>query len=252
MALALPWSPDDRGGREIGDAGGAGRAGGGTADGRIVCDGRRDLGLPRGAAARRAERGDARVAPAAAGHALRCRRFVRRAEAFESSLRMAAAAVDRLDREINGRPAATRRRCASAALVESAWSGGGPARRSKAGLSLVGAAGEPQLSADAVELAQAVDNLISNGFDHGEGEVAVEVLRVDRAGSVGRAQPQARSRPGRSREASARLGARSPAAAATATACGSCSGWRLAHGGSFRLRRSRGGGRSAARAAAPG
>lgn len=132
-----------------------------------------------------------------------------RVEAFESSLWMAAAAVDRLDREINGRPAGTATgQVRFRGLVEA----GVERWRTRAalegrGLSLVWTAGEPQLSADAVELTQAVDNLISNGLDHGEGEVAIEVLRVDRAVQLV-VRNRKRDRPGRSRREWCELGAR--------------------------------------------
>jgi len=95
---------------------------------------------------------------------------------LSSSLHMATAAVDRLDREING--GRTPVACASISLrsvVEEAfrrWQGladvtGRP-------LSLVWRLGDPLLRGDRVELGQALDNLISNAFEHGDGEVRVE------------------------------------------------------------------------------
>ena len=103
-----------------------------------------------------------------------------RAEVLESSLRVAAAAVDRLDWEINGGvapepfAAAPLRR-----LVESA------VERCRARALLEGrevnfnwTAGEPRSFGDPVDLEQAVDNLISNGLDHGEGAVGLEARRV--------------------------------------------------------------------------
>ncbi|HEX5988650.1 MAG TPA: ATP-binding protein [Solirubrobacterales bacterium] len=103
-----------------------------------------------------------------------------RAVAFESSLRLAVAAVDRLDREINGRPVQQSvdlvpcRR-----LVESAVERG-RVRASREGraLSLRWEAGDAHLAGDAEELAQILDNLISNGLDHGSGEVAVTVRQI--------------------------------------------------------------------------
>jgi len=107
---------------------------------------------------------------------------VDRAPALESSLRMAAAAVDRLDREINGGPSTEAvDRVDLRRLVDSAverW-------RTRALLEgravrLDWAAGEPGLHGDPLELARAVDNLISNGLEHGGGDVAVEVSRAGR------------------------------------------------------------------------
>jgi signal transduction histidine kinase len=92
-------------------------------------------------------------------------------------LRMAVVAVERLDREINGatlespigpvspRPvvevAIDRWRCSAAALGRS--------------LRLEWRAGAPILLAQPAELAQALDNLISNGLVHGSDAVVVEV-----------------------------------------------------------------------------
>jgi len=104
-----------------------------------------------------------------------------RTGAFESSLRLAVAAVDRLDREINGRPAPKRTDTVPLRqLVESTvarW-------RQRAVLegrvlSLEWDAGEPHLHGDAVQLTQLLDNLISNGFDHGKGAVTIEATRVE-------------------------------------------------------------------------
>ncbi|HEU4737817.1 MAG TPA: ATP-binding protein, partial [Solirubrobacterales bacterium] len=39
-------------------------------------------------------------------------------------------------------------------------------------------AGDVRLFVDEVQLSQVLDNLISNGLDHGSGEVAVEVMEV--------------------------------------------------------------------------
>lgn len=102
------------------------------------------------------------------------------AMAFESSLRMAAAAVDRLDREINGGsvPEAidTVPFCE---LVESAvrrWEVS--ASLNNRAIKLKCVVGDTELLGDRIEIAQAVDNLISNAVTHGKGEVAVEVRTV--------------------------------------------------------------------------
>ena len=100
--------------------------------------------------------------------------------AVESSLQMAAAAVDRLDLEINGGPA---REAVGPVRFRDPVEAGVERWRLRASLqdrrlSFRWRAGEPCVSGVAVELAQAVDNLISNALDHGSGEVAVEVRRV--------------------------------------------------------------------------
>lgn len=103
-----------------------------------------------------------------------------RAEAFESSLRMAAAAVDRLDREINGRSGPERidtmplREIVERTVAR--WRL--RAYRENRPLSFKWQGADPGPPGDAVELTQALDNLISNGFEHGSGEVAVEAVRV--------------------------------------------------------------------------
>ncbi|HEX6782710.1 MAG TPA: ATP-binding protein [Solirubrobacterales bacterium] len=98
-------------------------------------------------------------------------------EAAGSALRMTAAAVERLDREINGEasPAASDR-VPVRPLVEAALARWRP-RAAVAGrpLELTWEASRPVLRGDGVALAQAVDNLISNGFEHGLGAVEVEV-----------------------------------------------------------------------------
>lgn len=99
------------------------------------------------------------------------------ATGLDSSLRLAVAAVDRLEREINGGGSAGE----NAALfprptIEAAmerWRGRADLTGRR--LSLYWKAGEPFLLGDEIELGQALDNMISNAFEHGSGEVAVEV-----------------------------------------------------------------------------
>lgn len=105
-----------------------------------------------------------------------------RAGVFESSLRMAAEAVDRLECEINGRSSLARTDIVPLRpLVESTverWRV--RASLEKRVLSLKWEAGDPHLPADAVQLGQVLDNLISNGLDHGSSGVTIEVERDDR------------------------------------------------------------------------
>lgn len=92
------------------------------------------------------------------------------------SLQMAAAALERLDREINGEPVgAIAGRFFARPLVESAvmrWKG----RAALAGgsLELRWHAGEAVLNGDRCQIAQALDNLIVNAIEHGGPTVVVE------------------------------------------------------------------------------
>jgi signal transduction histidine kinase len=160
--------------------------------------------------------------------------------AIQGSVQMAAAALQRLEREINGESAAPARELLSAqALLDSAvrrWQ----ARAALAGgsLSLRWQGGEATLEADRCAVAQALDNLVVNAIEHGGPEVVVEAgsgpgglrIAVVDSGRGSRREPQ--------RESPAELIAR-------------LSGRRLhghglrlvrrtvaAHGGRFRLRSS--------------
>jgi signal transduction histidine kinase len=98
-------------------------------------------------------------------------------EAAGSALRMAVAAIERLEREVNGEAsAAVAERVLIRPLVEAALVRWRP-RAAVAGrsLELTWNASCPALLGDRVALAQAVDNLISNGFEHGRGAVEVDV-----------------------------------------------------------------------------
>jgi signal transduction histidine kinase len=128
-------------------------------------------------------------------------------EAAGSALRMAAAAVERLDREVNGEaPAAVAERVLVRPVIEAALARWRP-RAAVAGrsLELTWNASRPALLGDGAALAQAVDNLISNAFEHGRGAVEVDVreeggllhLAVrDEGGREGPARP-GRRRPSR-------------------------------------------------------
>lgn len=103
------------------------------------------------------------------------------AGALSSSLRMATAAVDRLDREINGgnAPAAGTPFSLRSVVEEALERWQGRAAVTGRGLNLVWKGGDPRLRGDGVELGQALDNLISNAFEHGDGEIRVEALEGD-------------------------------------------------------------------------
>jgi signal transduction histidine kinase len=161
----------------------------------------------------------------------------RGAEGIGSALQMASAAIDQLDREINGSPMPAPPEWVTVrpmvAVAVERWRPRAAAEGRS--LSLIWEAGELELRGDKTELGQALDNLISNALEHGQGGVTIEVrwerglLRVavrDRGGAEGsrrrgrlrRLDRGTRRRHGHGLRIVRRAAAR--------------------HGGSFRLRRS--------------
>ncbi len=157
-------------------------------------------------------------------------------EAVDSSLRLAVAALDRLDREINGSTSATRTAPVSLGpLLEEAvqrWKA--RARLGGGSLRLRWSDGEALVEGDSVELAQAVDNLISNAIDHGGGAVTLEgrrrggwlLISVRDSGEKARASRRRLDRPERGARGRHGHGLRVAARVARS------------HGGDFSLRRS--------------
>ncbi|MGN6257395.1 MAG: sensor histidine kinase [Solirubrobacterales bacterium] len=100
-------------------------------------------------------------------------------EAVDSSLRLAVAALERLDREINGDTLEQEVVGVPVGfLLEAAvqrWSrrAGVEGRE----LHLRGVSDEQWVTGSQTELAQALDNLISNAFEHGAGKVGLEGRR---------------------------------------------------------------------------
>jgi signal transduction histidine kinase len=101
--------------------------------------------------------------------------------AVESSLRMTEAALERLEREVNGRARPRRReRVAVDGLLAGAASRWRKrARRSGARFDVRCAAAGISIDADPCALAQALDNLIVNALDHGAAPVSVEASAVE-------------------------------------------------------------------------
>lgn len=156
------------------------------------------------------------------------------------SVQMAAVALERLEREINGEAAAPLRApCPMRPLLEAA-AGRWRSRVALAGgsLQLRWEAGGAAVEGDRCELGRAIDNLIVNAIEHGGPEISVEAvarrgrLRVAVVDSGRAARPAAR------RE--------SPAEQIARLLGRSCRGHGLRivrraaarHGGEFRLRRS--------------
>jgi signal transduction histidine kinase len=157
--------------------------------------------------------------------------------AIESALQMATAAIDQLDREINGGPAAVPAEPVSAgpmvALAVARWRPRAAAEGRS--LRLIWGVGELELRGDRLELGQALDNLISNALEHGRGDVTIDVreerglLRVgvrDRGPSEGSQWRSRLRRPERGTRRRHGHGLRIVRRVATR------------HGGSFRLCRS--------------
>jgi signal transduction histidine kinase len=118
----------------------------------------------------------------------------------DDPVRLAAAALDRLDREINGDPAApvwSRIKCRS--LLRSAvgrWQA--RARIAECSLELRWNAGQATVDGDRFALAQALDNLIVNAIEHGGSSIVVAArlrggrLRIAVADSGRASRPRSR------------------------------------------------------------
>ncbi|MGC1166590.1 MAG: HAMP domain-containing sensor histidine kinase [Solirubrobacterales bacterium] len=163
--------------------------------------------------------------------------------AIQGSVQMAAAALERLEREINGEAVAPVRETLPARpLLDSAvrrWQG----RAALAGgsLSLRWEASEATAVADSPALAQAFDNLVVNAIEHGGPEIVVEartgpgVLRIAVIDSGRESRPRSR------RESPAELVARLSGRRLHGHGLRVVRRTAAAHGGRFRLRSSAGG-----------
>jgi signal transduction histidine kinase len=118
----------------------------------------------------------------------------------ESSIELAAAALERLDREINGGPIAAVRATVRPHSLLQAAVGRWKARAALSGCSLElrWLAGDPVLRGDRSGLSQALDNLIVNAIEHGGPSIVVEArqlrgrLRVSVADSGFASRPRER------------------------------------------------------------
>lgn len=156
------------------------------------------------------------------------------------SVRMAAAAVDRLDREINGgdeqrlQARVRLRPIVEAAVERWRWRAGRDGRR----LTLSWGATDVYLLGEELGLVQAVDNLISNALEHGGSHVLVEarersdLLRLSVRDRGGSAVPNLRRRSSHS------LGARFGGRVRHGHGLRIVQRVAVRHGGSFQLLRS--------------
>jgi signal transduction histidine kinase len=158
----------------------------------------------------------------------------------ESSMKLAAAALERLDREVNGGPRGSMREEVRCEAVLRAAVGRWRARVAlgAGSLELRWRAGEAKVEGERAAIEQAVDNLIVNAIEHGGPEIVVEGrcgdgrLFVSVADSGSAARPEARR--GSPAEVIARLNGRHRHGHGLAVVR------RVAaeHGGRFRLSRS--------------
>jgi signal transduction histidine kinase len=102
--------------------------------------------------------------------------------AIQGSVQMAATALERLEREINGEGVASAWTPIPVRPLLDAAIGRWKARAALAGrsLSLHGQASEGAIEGDRCEIAQALDNLIVNAIEHGGPEILVEARRTGR------------------------------------------------------------------------
>jgi signal transduction histidine kinase len=98
------------------------------------------------------------------------------ASPIEGAVQMAARALERLEREVNGEPVPSLRAPMPVrpllALAAARWQD--RAAMAAASLSTVWHAGAVEIEADRVEIGQALDNLIVNAIEHGGPEILVE------------------------------------------------------------------------------
>ncbi len=96
--------------------------------------------------------------------------------AIQGSVRMAAVALERLEREINGEPPASPLETGPARPLLDSTVGRWRARAALTGrsLSLCWLAGEAAIAADRGAVARALDNLVANAIEHGGPEIAIE------------------------------------------------------------------------------
>jgi signal transduction histidine kinase len=167
---------------------------------------------------------------------------------LQGAVQMAATALERLEREVNGEPdVPVRSALAVRPLLDSAverWR----ARAALGGgcLTLRWRAGEVLVEGDRGQLARAVDNLIANAIEHGGPEIAIEAL-----GRPGWLRVAVRDSGRREPRSTSGHDVKAPASRASAGLVARLSGRRLrghglrivrriaaSHGGEFHLRRS--------------
>jgi signal transduction histidine kinase len=164
----------------------------------------------------------------------------RRPAELEQSVQLAAAALERLDREINGGvPRDARGPLPVRHLLESA----APRWRRRAdlvggSLELRWRAGDAVVHGDRCGMLQALDNLVFNAIEHGGSRIVVEATSAEAGVRVSVLDSGGSRRPPRRRYAAADLAARISGRKRHGHGLRVVRRTALAHGGSFDLRRS--------------
>lgn len=157
-----------------------------------------------------------------------------------SSVELAGAALERLDREVNGGgPGARREAVAVRALTEAAvrrWQA--RASLARGSLRLGWWAGEALVAGERAALAQAIDNLIVNALEHGGPAVTVEARREGARLRIVVADSGRAARPGSRHESPADTLARISGRRRRGHGLAVVMRVARAHGGAFALRRS--------------
>jgi signal transduction histidine kinase len=155
-----------------------------------------------------------------------------------SSVELASAALERLDREVNGgAPASARERVRVQPLAEAAvrrWQG--RARLGGGSLRLGWWAGEATVPGERAALAQAIDNLVVNALEHGGPAVTVEARRQGDCLRIVVADSGRAARPASRRESPADTIARLSGRARRGHGLAVVRRVASAHGGRFALR----------------
>ena len=157
---------------------------------------------------------------------------------LQGAVQMAATALERLEREVNGEPVASPRGPLPARPLLGSAVGRWQARAALAGgsLDLRWRAGEAIVDGDRCQVAQALDNLIVNAIEHGGPEVVVDAsVRADRL-RVAVIDPGRASRPDSRRESPAELVGRLSGRRRRGHGLRVVRRVAAGHGGDFRLR----------------
>lgn len=159
---------------------------------------------------------------------------------IQGSVQLAASALERLEREINGAAAGVARAPMSVEPLLDSAVGRWRSRAALSGSSLAcrWRAGEATVNGDRCEIAQALDNLIVNALEHGGPEIVVDACAHRGWLTVAVVDSGRRSRPPSRRESPAELIARLLGRRLHGHGLRVVRRTAAAHGGVFRLHRS--------------
>ncbi len=158
--------------------------------------------------------------------------------AIRGSVQLAATALERLQREVNGEALRPVRVSLPARPLLDAAVGRWRARAVGGGIALRWQAGEARIEADRCEIAQAIDNLIVNAIEHGGPEIVVAARQRLGRLRVAVIDSGREPRPGRRRQGPAGAIARLSGRARRGHGLRLVRRTAAAHGGEFQLRAS--------------